>query len=269
VHVLIYPVKLAEIIRSALAMSKTPLALPAAAAAPPAIDLDTTELDQIIGAKGAANGGVYQFNVRRRDPITEGGMMVGMPAMGAATAINFQPTGGAKAAITGDFVLIRTEVNDVVRTLRSNGVDVTAIHNHMLTEQPRIIFMHFWAHDDAIKLAKALRGAGQDRKHEELNPSPQLTMDRFQASSGGRVAKCRGPSSRLLAFTARGRASGGIHRRPALGSHRCRNFGGPVPRPSDMNDAPSAPFSGRAALLPALLPERADIVARSPPIAAL
>jgi len=153
------PVKLAEIIRSALAMSKTPLALPAATAAPAAIDLDTAQLDQIIGAKGAANGGVYQFNVPRRDPITEGGMMVGMPAMGGATAINFQPTGGGKAAITGDFVLIGTEVNDVVRTLRSNGVDVTAIHNHMLTEQPRIIFMHFWANDDAIKLAKALRAA--------------------------------------------------------------------------------------------------------------
>ena len=130
----------------------------AAAAAPPAIDLDTAQLDQIIGAKGAANGGVYQFNVARRDPITEGGMQV-PTAMGSATAINFQPTGGGKAAITGDFVLIGTEVNDVVRTLRSNGVEVTAVHNHMLTEQPRIIFMHFWANDDAIKLAKALRAA--------------------------------------------------------------------------------------------------------------
>src|SRR6202795_3084040 len=153
------PVKMAEIIRSALAMSKTPLTLPAAAAAPPAIDLDTAQLDQIIGAKGAANGGVYQFNVPRRDPITEGGMMVGMPAMGGATAINFQPTGGGKAAITGDFVLIGTEVNDVVRTLRSNGIDVTAIHSHMLTAQPRIIFMRSWANDDAIRLAKALRAA--------------------------------------------------------------------------------------------------------------
>jgi hypothetical protein len=153
------PVKMAETIRNALAVSKTPLTPPAAFAAPPAIDLDTAQLDQIIGAKGAANGGVYQFNVPRRDPITEGGMMVGMPAMGGATAINFQPTGGGKAAITGDFVLIGTEVNDVVRTLRSNGIDVTAIHSHMLTEQPRIIFMHFWANDDAITLAKALRAA--------------------------------------------------------------------------------------------------------------
>jgi hypothetical protein len=152
------PAKMAETIRNALAVSKTPLA-PPAAAAPPAIDLDTAQLDQIIGAKGAANGGVYQFNVPRRDPIMEEGMMVGMPAMGGATGINFQPTGGGKAAITGDFVLIGTEVNDVVRTLRGNNIDVTAIHSHMLTEQPRIIFMHFWANDDAIKLAKALRAA--------------------------------------------------------------------------------------------------------------
>jgi hypothetical protein len=153
------PVKMAEAIRTALAVSKTPLTPAAAPATPPAIDLDTAQLDQIIGVKGAANGGVYQFNVTRRDPITDQGMMVGMPAMGGATGINFQPTGGGKAAITGDFVLIGTEVNDVVRTLRSNGIDVTAIHSHMLTEQPRIIFMHFWANDDAIKLAKALRAA--------------------------------------------------------------------------------------------------------------
>jgi hypothetical protein len=153
------PVKMAETIRNALAVSKTPLSPPAAPATPPVIDFDMAQLDQIIGAKGAANSGVYQFNVPRRDPITEGGMMVGAPAMGGATAINFQPTGGGKAAITGDFVLIGTEVNDVVRALRSNGIDVTAIHNHMLTEEPRIIFMHFWANDDAIKLAKALRVA--------------------------------------------------------------------------------------------------------------
>jgi len=153
------PVKMAETIRNALAVSKTPLTPAAPPATPPAIDLDTAQLEQIIGAKGAANGGVYQFNVPRRDPITEDGMNVGMPAMGGATAINFQPTGAGKAAITGDFVLISTEVNDVVRTLRSNDIDVTAIHSHMLTEQPKIIFLHFWANDDALKLAKALRAA--------------------------------------------------------------------------------------------------------------
>jgi hypothetical protein len=153
------PVKMAETIRSALAVSKTPLTVSPPAGGPPAIDLDTAQIDQIIGAKGVNNGGVYAFNVPRREPITEGGMMVGMPAMGGATGINFQPTGGGKAAITGDFVLIGSEVNDVVRTLKSNGIDVTAIHSHMLTEQPRIIFMHFWANDDALKLAKALRAA--------------------------------------------------------------------------------------------------------------
>jgi hypothetical protein len=153
------PVKMAETIRGALALSKTPLTPAAAPAAPPPIDLDTAQLDQIIGVKGAANGGVYQFNVIRREPITDEGMMVGMPAMGGATGINFQPTGGGKAAITGDFVLIGSEVTDVVRTLRSNGIEVTAIHSHMLTEQPRIIFLHFWANDDAIKLARGLRAA--------------------------------------------------------------------------------------------------------------
>jgi hypothetical protein len=153
------PVKLAQTIHDALAVSKTPLTPPAPPAQPPAIDLDTAQIDQIIGAKGGNNGGVYAINVPRRDPITEQGMMVGAPIMGGATAINFQPTGGGKAAITGDFALIGSEVPDVVRALRSNGIDVTAIHSHMLTEEPRIIFLHFWANDDALKLARALRAA--------------------------------------------------------------------------------------------------------------
>jgi len=153
------PIKVAETIRDALAASKTPLTPSAPPAQPPAIDLDTAQIDQIIGAKGANNGGVYAVNVPRRDPITEQGMSVGAPIMGGATAINFQPTGGGKAAITGDFALIGSEVGDVTRALRANGIEVTAIHSHMLTEEPRIIFMHFWANDDAIKLAKGLRAA--------------------------------------------------------------------------------------------------------------
>jgi Domain of Unknown Function (DUF1259) len=153
------PVKMAEAIRSALALSKTPLNPPAAPPAPaPAIDLDTAQLDQIIGAKGQANGGVYQFNVPRRDPITESGMAV-PTAMGSANAINFQPTGGGKAAITGDFVITGDEVNPMIKALRANGIEVTALHSHMLTEQPRVFFMHFWANDDALKLAKGVRAA--------------------------------------------------------------------------------------------------------------
>ena len=153
------PVKMAEVLRSALALSKTPLssAAPAPASAP-AIDLDTTQLDQIIGVKGQPNGGVYQFNVPRREPIVEGGMTV-PTAMGSANAINFQPTGGGKAAITGDFVITGEEVNPMLKTLRANGIEVTALHSHMLTEQPRVFFMHFWANEDALKLAKGIRAA--------------------------------------------------------------------------------------------------------------
>jgi Domain of Unknown Function (DUF1259) len=152
------PAKMAAAIRAALTESKTPLAPPPAAA--PAIDLDTAQLDQIIGAKGQANGGVYQFGVPRRDPVTENGMTL-VPAgpLGMATGIGFQPTGNGKAAITGDFVMTADEVNPVIRALRANGIEVTALHSHMLDEQPRLYFMHFWANDDAIKLAKGLRAA--------------------------------------------------------------------------------------------------------------
>ena len=126
--------------------------------APPAIDLDTAKLDEIIGVKGNATGGVYQFGVPRREPATEGGMQVNGP-MGGANAINFQPTGGGKAAITGDFLVTADEVNPLIRTLRDNGIEVTAIHSHMLTEQPRMFFIHFWANDDAMKLARGIRAA--------------------------------------------------------------------------------------------------------------
>jgi len=153
------PAKMAAVIHDALAVSKTPLSMPAAAS-PPAIDLDTAQLDQIMGAKGQANGGVYQFNVPRRAPVSMDSMAMTPPApLGAAIGINFQPTGGGKAAITGDFVLTNDEVNPVIRALRGNGIDVTAVHSHMLDEQPRLFFLHFWAVDDAMKLAKGLRDA--------------------------------------------------------------------------------------------------------------
>jgi Domain of Unknown Function (DUF1259) len=153
------PVRMATAIRTALAESKTPLTAPTPGT-PPAIDLDTAQIDRIIGAKGNNNGGVYAIGAPRKDPINDNGMQIA-PAgpMGVATAINFQPTGGGKAAITGDFVLTDSEVNPVIKALRSNGIEVTAIHSHMLSEQPRLIFMHFWANDDAIKLAKGLRAA--------------------------------------------------------------------------------------------------------------
>jgi hypothetical protein len=156
------PVKLATAIRTALGESKTPLQ-PAGvsdAAPPPTIDIDTAQIEQVLGAKGQANAGVYQFNVPRRDPITEHNVQLLPPGpTGVATVINFQATGNGKAAITGDFVLTADEVNPVIKALRSNGIEVTAIHSHMLSEQPRLIFMHFWANDDALKLARGLREA--------------------------------------------------------------------------------------------------------------
>ena len=154
------PVKLATAIKAALAESKTPLTPPTAASAPPAIDLDTAQLDQIIGVKGQPNGGVYQFGVPRRDPVTQAGMTLApVGPLGVATAIGFQPTGGGNAAITGDFVMTSDEVNPVIKALRAGGIEVTALHSHMLDEQPRLFFMHFWANHDAIKLAKTLRTA--------------------------------------------------------------------------------------------------------------
>lgn len=154
------PTQLAAAVHDALGATKIPQAAPPAAGSPPAVDLDTERLDQIIGAKGQANGGVYQFGVPRRDPVTENGTKLVPPGpLGVATAINFQPTGSGKAAVTGDFVLDADEVNPVIQELQQYGIEVTAVHSHMLDEQPRLFFLHFWANDDAQKLAKGLRAA--------------------------------------------------------------------------------------------------------------
>jgi Domain of Unknown Function (DUF1259) len=153
-------VKLAAAIHAALALSAIPPQGPAATSAP-AIDLDTAKLDEVMGAKGKANGGVYQFSVPRRDAVTENAMTIPV-SMGVANGANFQPTGDGKAAVTGDFVVTGEEVNPLIRALRTSGIEVTAItaiHSHMLEEQPRLFFVHFWANDDALKLAKGLRGA--------------------------------------------------------------------------------------------------------------
>ena len=153
------PITMATAIRNALGESKTPFGPPA----PPApqaslVNLDTVALDNAIGVKGKVNGGVYQFAVPPKNEITEGGMPV-PPAMGTATVINFQPTGGGKAAITGDFAITADEVNPLIRALRENDIEVTAIHSHMLNEQPRLFFVHFWANDNARKLANGLQAA--------------------------------------------------------------------------------------------------------------
>lgn len=149
--------QLAATVRAALQQSKTPIE-PSGGGSPPGLDLDTAQLDQIIGVAGKNNGGVYQFTVPRTEKITMADMEI-PSSMGLGTALNFQPTGGGKAAITGDFVLRADEVNPVIRALRAANIAVTALHSHMLTEEPRLFFMHFWAVDDAVSLARGLRAA--------------------------------------------------------------------------------------------------------------
>src|SRR5437667_2728772 len=149
--------RLAADIHDALSVTKTPAAAPAANPNA-ALGFDSKQIDNLVGHAGKNNNGVYQFFVPRAEKIMENGMAI-PNSMGIATALNFQPTGNGKAAITGDFVLTGKEVNPVIKALRQNGIAVTALHSHMLEEQPRLFFMHFWANDDAMKLAKGLRAA--------------------------------------------------------------------------------------------------------------
>jgi hypothetical protein len=151
------PERLGKAIYGALAKSKTPLeATPTSSNQD--VGLDTAALEQALGQKGKASGGVYQFSIPRAEAIKEGDMAV-PPAMGTAIAINFQSAGAGKAATTGDFVLLPKEVNPVLQTLVSNGIEVTALHTHMLDEQPRLLFMHFWGVDEPGQLAAGLKAA--------------------------------------------------------------------------------------------------------------
>ncbi len=153
-------VKLAKVVHDALALTKTPAA-EAAGAAPAEeknIGIDTAQIESTLGHKGRVNGGIFQVGVPRAEKIVDQGMAV-PPSMGTATSLNFQPTGNGRAAITGDFVLLANEVNPVLKALREHGIQVTALHSHMLNDQPHLLFMHFWANDDANKLARGLRAA--------------------------------------------------------------------------------------------------------------
>lgn len=153
------PVKLATTLRAALGATQTPLGPPPAPpSAPAALDFDTAQVAGVLGFHGKVNGGVYQVAVPRADGVTMQGVEV-PPAMGTATALNFQPTGPGTAAVTGDFVMIAGEVDRVERALQANGIEVTALHSHMLEESPRLFFMHFWGTGDAVTLARGLRAA--------------------------------------------------------------------------------------------------------------
>lgn len=151
--------QLAKALRQALSASGTPLGGSGAAAAATGPALDTKQIEQALGRAGRdIGGGVFQITVPRTETITEMGHQL-LPAMGVTTVMNFQATGDGKAAITGDFVVIDREVNSVARTLLQHGIDVTALHNHGLMDMPRLFYMHFWATDDAAKLARGLKAA--------------------------------------------------------------------------------------------------------------
>jgi biotin operon repressor len=149
--------QLARALKDALSLSGTPMG-PPAAGAPPASTTDWKKVQEALGVQGRERGGVLQVGVPRKEKIMTADGMEVPGFMGTATAINFQPTDKG-AAITGDFVMTANEVNPVIRELRKAGIQITALHSHMLDETPRLFFMHFWANDDAVKLAKGLRAA--------------------------------------------------------------------------------------------------------------
>lgn len=147
--------QLGEEIKSVIALTGTPLSTPPATLITPAIDW--SKVETLLGTKGKHNGILLQYSFPRNEKLLESGMEM-PPAIGMATAINFQMS-GTEAAITGDFVLLAKEVNPVVKALTENGITVTAIHNHMLFDDPRLFMLHFWAVDDPGKLAAGLKTA--------------------------------------------------------------------------------------------------------------
>jgi hypothetical protein len=148
-------VRLAESIKSILSVTGTPLMAPQIQNQPE--KPDWSKVEAILGTTGKHNGKLLQYGFPRNEKLTESGME--MPAyIGMATAINFQMD-GKRAAITGDFVLLADEVNPVLKALTESGISVTAIHNHMLYDNPRLFMMHYWAVGDPEKLAKGLKAA--------------------------------------------------------------------------------------------------------------
>jgi hypothetical protein len=160
--------RLAKSLRSALAESKTPLAAPPAAPAPapaPAAEPPAwvATVNTTLGAEGLWAGGVLGFGNPRAKPVMEDGMAL-TAAQGAAESINFQEAGTGQVATTGDFVLTADEVNPVISALLAHNIQITGLHSHMLTERPRVFFMHFWAVGSTESVAQGI-AAALDKVH--------------------------------------------------------------------------------------------------------
>ena len=157
IHAMGDPAKLAAGVKAALDATAI-----AHAAAPPAqqppVDLNTAGIDAALGRKGNPDGGLYKFNLARQDTIVDGGHLV-PPTFGVTTTVNFQPLGEGKAAINGDIVMTGPEVQKVIQALRAGNISLVTVHNHSLTDEPRLFYLHYWAVDDAVTLAKAMRAA--------------------------------------------------------------------------------------------------------------
>jgi hypothetical protein len=157
IHAMGDPAKLAAGIKAAL--DATAIAPPAAPPAQqPPVDLDTAGIDAALGRKGNPDGGLYKFNLARQDAIVDDGYLV-PPTFGVTTTVNFQPLGAGKAAINGDIVMTGPEVQKVIQALRTGNISLVTVHNHSLTDEPRLFYLHYWAVDDAVTLAKAMRPA--------------------------------------------------------------------------------------------------------------
>jgi len=151
---------LARSVKATLQKTRTPLA-----SAPPRTPVKPSPSDEkafeaiqtVLGRRGSLAGKVLQFSIPRAEKIEEGGMEI-PPGMGVATAVNFQ-LAGSRAATTGDFVLVADEVNPVIRELAANGIAATALHSHMLREEPRLFFLHFWGVGGPDKVAHGIRAA--------------------------------------------------------------------------------------------------------------
>jgi Domain of Unknown Function (DUF1259) len=151
-------VQLAQGLKAALGATSIGPPAPPPAQQPP-VDIDTAGIEQALGHKGTPDGGLFKYSIPRKDAIVEDGHVLPAVSLNLTTVINFQPVGGGRAAINGDFILIAPEVQKVIQALRAGNIQIVELHNHGLTEQPRLFYMHYWAIDDAVTLARTLRPA--------------------------------------------------------------------------------------------------------------
>ncbi|WP_191498327.1 DUF1259 domain-containing protein [Mycobacterium simulans] len=150
--------QLAQGLRAALdATSIGPAAPPPAQQ--PSVDIDVVGVQQALGRNGTTDGGLLKYSIARKDTIVEDGHVLPAVSLNLTTVVNFQPVGGGRAAINGDFIMTDPEVQNVIQALRAGNIQIVELHNHGLTEQPRLFYLHFWSVDDAVTLAKALRPA--------------------------------------------------------------------------------------------------------------